>query len=236
MIEHGINLLHRIYFYGSEATSGIMAQALKDAGAAVGNAENTTTAFQAAAEKAHSAAWADKEQQEVGTLDRLDANFKDKIGALGNYFAGRDRYRTDALAQLEAGQKQREKNMETGSNMIQAAEGGDFAELGKLGSSNKVELSTGGISGNYNVGFGGGIQGGAQSGVSFSHNASQNYSFGMNVCSWDAGFRDPSTGMGDMSLSARISAARTMACSRWSKSLSSCSGMVIQTKASRATS
>ena len=166
---------------GSEATSGIMAQALKDAGAAVGNAENTTTAFQAAAEKAHSAAWADKEQQEVGTLDRLDANFKDKIGALGNYFAGRDRYRTDALAQLEAGQKQREKNMETGSNMIQAAEGGDFAELGKLGSSNKVELSTGGISGNYNVGFGGGIQGGAQSGVSFSHNASQNYSFGMNV-------------------------------------------------------
>lgn len=90
------------------------------------------------------------------------------------------------LSQNKEIQKNKEHNQKLTDALInaqamqEAAKKGDFATLGKLNASNKIDLANDGMTSSYTAQRGT-LQGSSQSGVSYSHNESSNYSYGTSA-------------------------------------------------------
>lgn len=176
---------------GSEATSGIMAQALKDAGAAVGNAENTISNFQNSLKTMKDKTDAEhnenyvKDPNSTATFARFAAsNPMQRLEDIKNLPITAEGREGENWKKFQGGvilENQRLDDAKTqADNAFNAAQGGDFAEAGKLSSVQNYTLGAAGTTGTFNA-SGGFVQGGTQSGVSLSHNTQHSYSSGITA-------------------------------------------------------
>ena len=176
---------------GSEATSGIMAQALKDAGAAVGNAENTISNFQNSLKTMKDKTDAEhnenyvKDPNSTATFARFAAsNPMQRFEDIKNLPITAEGREGENWKKFQGGVILENKRLDDAKtqadNAFNAAQDGDFAEVGKLSSVQNYTLGAAGTTGTFNA-SGGFVQGGTQSGVSLSHNTQHSYSSGITA-------------------------------------------------------
>lgn len=116
---------------------------------------------------------------------RKDSESVSKFNALGspeaffNAFIQKESY-IDLSRKVDKHNQGLNNALSNAQAMQEAAKKGDFAKLGKLNVSNKIDLANDGMRSSYTAQRGT-LQGSSQSGVSYSHNESRNYSYGTSA-------------------------------------------------------